>query len=306
MVSHLLALQWAEFWQQVVAGLANGGIYATLALTLVLIHRATGVINFAQGEMGMFSTYIAWSLLYTYDLPYWVAFFFTLLISFAGGSGVYFAAIRPIARAGEIAIVIATIALLVLLNGAAGWIWSPEIRSFESPFPNELWTIGDVVISVQQVGVVGVSIACVVLVFLFFRFTRVGLTMRAAALRPGTSRLLGIRVTIMLALGWGLAAALSAVSAMMAAPILGAVEPNFMLPVLVYAFAAAVLGGIDSPAGAVAGAYILGVGIALLSTYVDFIQDDSVLQLPIALGILLAILLVRPAGLFGRAVVRRV
>ena len=295
----------ANFLQQVVIGLSSGAIFALLALALVLIHRATGVINFAQGEMGMFSTYIAWSLLYTYDLTYWLAFSITLLISFAGGAAVYPAVIRPLARGGEIAIVIATIALLVILNGAAGWVWSPEIRSFESPFPNDLVTIGDVVISVQDLGTIGISLACVLLVFLFFRFTRVGLQMRASALRPGTSRLLGIRVTIMLAVGWGLAAMLSAVSAMMAAPILP-LEPNFMLSVLVYAFAAAVLGGIDSPTGAVAGAYILGVGISLLGTYVDFVKNSPELELPIALGVLLVILLFRPAGLFGRVVVRRV
>ena len=295
----------AEFWQQVVAGLASGGIYATLALALVLIHRATGVINFAQGEMGMFSTYIAWSLVNHHGFSYWPAFVLTLLISFGGGAAIYQGVIRPLARGGEIAVVIATIALLVVLNGAAGWIWSPEVQSFGSPFPNTRFTIGGVVISVQDVGTIGVSLACVAVVFTFFRFTRVGLQMRAAALRPGTSRLLGIRVTIMLAVGWGLAAMLSAVSGMMAAPTLP-LEPNYMLTVLVYAFAAAILGGIDSPAGAVAGAYMLGVGISLLGTYVGYVQTDSVLELPIALAVLLVILLFRPAGLFGRAVVRRV
>lgn len=295
----------AEFAQQVIAGLAAGGIYATLALALVLIHRATGVINFAQGEMGMFSTYIAWSLIYTYDLTYWLAFALTLLISFAGGAALYGGVIRPLQRAGELAVVVATIALLVILNGGAGWIWSPEVRGFESPFPNDLIIVRDVVISVQDIGTIGVSIACVVLVFLFFRFTRTGLMMRAAALRPATSRLLGVRVTVMLAIGWGFAAALGAVSGIMAAPILP-LEPNFMLSVLVYAFAAAVLGGIDSPFGAVAGAYILGVGISLLGTYVDFITTGPELELPVALGLLLLVLLFRPSGLFGRTVVRRV
>lgn len=295
----------SELWQQVVAGLASGGIYATLALALVLIHRATGVINFAQGEMGMFSTYIAWSLLYTYGITYWGTFTLTLLISFAGGVAVYFLIIKPISKAGAIAVVIATIALLIILNGAAGWIWSPEVRSFESPFPFDTFTIGGVVVSWQDVGTIGVSIACVLVVFAIFRFTRLGLMMRASALRPGTSRLLGIRVSIMLAIGWGLAAMLSAVSAMMAAPILP-LEPNFMLVVLVYAFAAAVLGGVDSPAGAVAGAYLLGVGISLLGTYWDYVTQSPELELPIALAVLLVILLFRPAGLFGRSVVRRV
>ncbi|MER3488158.1 MAG: branched-chain amino acid ABC transporter permease [Chloroflexota bacterium] len=291
--------------QQTIAGLANGGVYATLALALVLIHRATGVINFAQGEMGMFATYIAWSLIFTHGLTYWLAFFLTLLIAFLGGVGIYGVVIRPLQRGGQLTVVVATIALLVLLDGLAGWIWSPEVRAFKSPFPNDLVTVGDVVVSWQDLGTIGVSLACVALVFAFFRFTRMGLQMRAAALRPGTSRLLGIHVDLMLATGWGLAAALAAVAGMMAAPILP-LEPSFMLTVLVYAFAAAVLGGIDSPVGAVVGSYALGVGISLLSTYVDFITDAPELELPVALGVLLLVLVVRPAGLFGRPVTRRV
>jgi branched-chain amino acid transport system permease protein len=202
-------------------------------------------------------------------------------------------------------VVIATIALLVILNGAAGWIWSPEVKSFESPFPIERIHIGSVGISWQDLGPIIVSLACVAVVFAFFRFTRIGLMMRASALRPGTSRLLGIRVTIMLAIGWGLAAMLSAVSGMMAAPIL-TLDPNFMLIILTYAFASAVLGGIDSPAGAVAGAYMLGVGIALLGNYWDYVTGAPELELPIALAVLLIVLLFRPAGLFGKATVRRV
>lgn len=298
-------MDWAELAQQTIAGLANGGIYATLALALVLIHRATGVINFAQGEMGMFATYIAWSLIFSHGLTYWLAFFLTLAIAFAGGAGIYGVVIRPLQRAGELTVVVATIALLVVLNGLAGWIWSPEVRAFKSPFPNDLITVGDVVVSWQDIGTIGVSVVCVLVVFLFFRFTRMGLQMRASSMRPATSRLLGIRVTLMLAIGWGLAASLSAVAGMMAAPILP-LEPNFMLTVLVYAFAAAVLGGIDSPVGAVVGSYLLGVGISLLSTYVDFITGAPELELPVALAILLVVLLFRPTGLFGRAVARRV
>jgi branched-chain amino acid transport system permease protein len=301
----LLAFTWTQFWQQVVAGLATGGIYATLALALVLIHRATGVVNFAQGNMGMFSTFIAWSLIENHGVEYWLGFAIVLAVSFAGGTAIYGAVIRPLQRGGELAIVIGTIALLVALQGGAGWIWTPEIKAFRSPFPFSTIDIGGVIISWQDVGPILVSFACVLVVFLFFRLTRTGLMMRAAALRPTTSRLMGIRVTLMLAVGWGLAATLSAVAGMMAAPTLP-LEPTFMLSVLVYAFAAAVLGGIDSPLGAVVGAYVLGVGISLLSTYVNYIAVDSQLNLPVALGILLIVLLFRPAGLFGRAVVRRV
>jgi branched-chain amino acid transport system permease protein len=292
------------FVQHVVAGLVNGGVYATLALALVLIHRATGVVNFAQGEMGMFSTYIAWALIYHHGLPFWGAFFLTLLIAFAGGAAVHQVVIRPFERSSELAVVMATIALLVILNGLAGWIWTPQVQFFESPFPQRVLDVGGVVVNVQDLGVIGVSLACVLLVFCFFRFTRLGLMMRASAVGPATSRLLGIRVSLMLSLGWGLASMLGAVSGMMAAPIVQ-LDPNFMLLILTYAFAAAVLGGVDSPVGAVVGAFLIGIGISLLSSYASSFTGTE-LQLPVALAVLLLVLVLRPAGLFGRVVVRRV
>src|SRR5439155_4105768 len=171
-------------------------------------------------------------------------------------------------------------------------------------FPLKVLHVGGVVVNVQALGVIGVSLACVAIVFIFFRFTRVGLMMRAAAIGPATSRLLGIRVSLMLSVGWGLAAMLSAVSGMMAAPVVQ-LDPNFMLLILTYAFAAAVLGGIDSPVGSVIGAFLIGVGISLLSGYASSFLGTE-LQLPVALAVLLIVLVVRPAGLFGRVVVRRV
>ncbi len=293
-----------EFFQYVVVGLANGGVYATLALSLVLIHRATGIVNFAQGEMGMFATFIAWSLITHHGLPYWGAFFLTLLIAFLGGVAVHQVVIRPLGRGGAITVVMATIALLIILNGLAGWIWAPAVKIFESPFPLKVLDVGGVVMNVQDLGVIGVSLACVVLVFLFFRFTRLGLMMRASAVGPATSRLLGIRVSLMLSIGWGLASMLSAVSGMMAAPIVQ-LDPNFMLLILTYSFAAAVLGGIDSPVGSVVGALLIGIGISLLSGYASSFLGTE-LQLPVALAVLLVVLVVRPAGLFGQVVVRRV
>jgi branched-chain amino acid transport system permease protein len=214
--------------------------------------------------------------------------------------------VRPLAKAGQIAIVIGTIALLITLNGAAAWIWTAEPQYILSPFPFEPVTVGDVAIPKQTIYVFGVSLVCVAVVYLIFRFTRTGLMMRAAAVRPDTSRLLGIRVVVMLALGWGLAAALGAVAGLMAVVSAPPLDPNYMLTIIVYAFAAAVLGGLDSPAGAVLGAYILGVGIALMQTYVDFVSESQEFKLPIALGVLLLVLVVKPDGLFGRTVTRRV
>jgi branched-chain amino acid transport system permease protein len=293
-----------QFFQYVVVGLANGGVYATLALALVLIHRATGIVNFAQGEMGMFCTYICWALITHHGVPYWGAFFITLVVAFIGGAATYKAIIQPLSRSGELTVVMATIALLIILNGLAGWIWSPEVKFLKSPFPLKTVHIGDVVMNVQDLGVIGMSLVCVAIVFVFFRFTRLGLWMRASAVGPATSRLMGIRVALMLSIGWGLAAMLSAVSGMMAASQIE-LTPNFMLILLTYAFAAAVLGGIDSPVGAVVGAFIIGVGISLLSGYASSFLGTE-LQLPLAHAVVFLVQIVRPAGHFGQVVVRRV
>jgi len=254
-----------------VTGLADGSIYASLALALVLIYRATEIVNFAQGEMAMFTTYIAWSLIEHHGFSYWPAFFVTLGIAFVGGIGIQRVVIRPVERASPLTIVMATIALLVILNGLASWIWGPDEKIFPSPFPNQTWDIGGVKIAQQDVGVIGVTLGSVVLLWLFFTYTRVGLAMRSAAVAPDASRLLGVRVSWMLALGWGLAAVLGALAGMMAAPSLFVFTPNFMQVILIYAFAAAVLGGIESPVGAVVGGLALGVTINLLGTYVDFV-----------------------------------
>jgi branched-chain amino acid transport system permease protein len=292
----------AEFVQQVVSGLAAGSIYASLALALVLIYRSTDIVNFSQGEMATFTTYIAWSLMNN-GLSYWPAFALTLGIAFAGGAAVERTIIRPVEHRPEIVIVIVTIGLLILLNGLTGWIWDPQVKSFDSPFPNETVDVGGVVLSIVDLGTLGVVFATFFCVWAFFRFTTLGLAMRAVANNPDSSRLVGIRVGWMLALGWGLAAVLGAVAGMMAAPTVF-LDPNMMLVILIYAFAAAVLGGIDSPVGAVVGGLLLGVIINLLGRYVDFIGSD--LRLPAALAVLLIVLLIRPAGLFGHAVVRRV
>jgi branched-chain amino acid transport system permease protein len=269
----------------------------------VLIYRATGIVNFAQGEIGMFCTFIAWSLMTNHGFSFWPAFALTLLIAFAGGVGLQRTLIRPVERASELTMVMITIGLLVVLNGLAGWIWGPEIRGFPSPFPARPLHVGSVSISRQDLGTFVVCIAGVLLRWAFFRFTKLGLALRAASIGGETSRLLGVRVSWMYAIGWGLAAVLSAVSGMMAAPSLF-LQPSMMQSVLIYAFAGAVLGGIDSPVGAVVGSLALGVGLNLIDTYVDIITPE--LTLPVALAVLLVVLVFRPTGLFGQRVVRRV
>jgi len=292
----------AQFLQQVTSGLASGSIYASLALALVLIYRTTEIVNFAQGEMATFTTYLAWTLM-DHGFSYWPAFALTLVLAFGGGVAVERVLIRPVEHRPAIVVVIVTVGLLIAINGLTGWIWGGEVKAFDSPFPNRAVDVAGVTISLQDVGTFCVCIATVILLWAFFRFTTLGLAMRAVAVNPDASRLMGVRVGWMLALGWGFAAVLGAVAGMMAAPTVF-LDPNMMLVVLIYAFAAAVLGGIDSPVGAVVGGLALGVAVNLLGTYVDFFSEE--LRLPSALGILLLVLLVRPSGLFGRAVVTRV
>jgi branched-chain amino acid transport system permease protein len=299
----LLAFDWTQLAQQIVIGLAAGGVWATLAVALVLIYRSTGVINFAQGEMAMFSTFIAWSLVH-HGLSYWGAFFLTVAISFAGGVAVERAVIRPVERAPVLTVVIVTLGLFFVVNGAARWIWSPETRSLPNAFSTRPIDVAGVAFSIQDLGTIAVSLGAVALLWVFFRFTKLGLASRATALNPEASRLVGVRVSWMLALGWGLAAAMGAVSGMLTAPALASFDQNLMQPVLLYAFAGAVLGGIDSPLGAVVGTLLLGVLVNLLGTYVDWIGSE--LRLPVALAVILGVLLVRPAGLFGTPQERRV
>jgi branched-chain amino acid transport system permease protein len=291
-----------QFFQTLTTGLSDGAIYGSLALALVLIYKATEVINFAQGEMAMFTTYIAWALMDHGAAWAWWAFGATLVIAFLGGALIQTVVIRPLERASVLTVVMATIALLVILNGLAAWIRSPQLQFFPSPFPTTSWVIGGVHVSKQDVGTFGVVLACLVVLWLFFRFTKLGLAMRAGALNPSAARLVGVRTSWLLALGWGFAAALGAVSGMMVAPTVF-LTPNMMQAVLIYAFAAAVLGGLDSPVGAVAGGIGLGVMLNMLGTYVHPVTSE--LRLPVALLILLIVLLVKPAGLFGRVVVRR-
>jgi branched-chain amino acid transport system permease protein len=292
----------SDFLQQVVSGLASGGIFASLALALVLIYRATRVINFAQGEMATVSTFVAWSLV-NHGMPFWGAFFLTLALSFAGGVALERVVIRPVENASVLTVVIVTLGLAILLNGYSSVQWGSEVKKFPSPFPTRPIHAGGVAFSIQDLGVIGVSVALVLALGAFFRFTKLGLAMRAAALNPEASRLVGVRVSWMLALGWGLAAVLGAVSGMMIAPVVF-LDPNMMQTVLLYALAAAILGGMDSPVGAVVGGLALGVILNLTGAYVDFV--GGTLRLPVALAVILLVLIVRPSGLFGRAAVRKV
>ncbi len=284
--------------QQIASGLATGAIYSSLALALVMIYRATELVNFAQGDMAMFSTYLAWTLMNA-GMPFWAAFLITLVASFIGGVVIERVVIRPVQNAPVLAAVIVFIGLELIIYALAGWIYSYEVRDFPTPFPDK--PILGALMTTRDLGVIGVTLLMLILLYLFFRFTPTGLAMRAAAQNPVSARLSGIRVGRMLAIGWGLAATIGATAGIMVAPILF-LDPNMMFGVLIYAFAAALLGGITNPLGAVVGGLIVGVAENLIGTY--FIATQ--LKLTVALALIFLVLVFKPNGLFGTTTVRRV
>ncbi len=284
---------------QVFAGLATGGIYASLALALVMIYQATHLVNFAQGEMAMFCTYMAWTLINA-GMGYWPAFLLTIAFGFVLGVLIERLVIRPVAHAPVLSTVVVFIALLVILNSVTGWIYTYTIKPFPSPFKQGSF-LDNPFMSPHELGSIGITFVVLILLYAFFRFTPLGLAMRAAAQNPESSRLVGIRVGWMLALGWGLASAIGAVAGMMIAPVVY-LDPNMMGGILLYAFAAALLGGIDSPGGAVIGGFVMGVLENLLGAFVI----GNELKLAVALVLIIGVLVVRPSGFFGRVHVSRV
>jgi len=291
------------FAQLTVQGVATGVVFGSLALALVLIYRATEVINFAQGEMAMACVYFAYQFM-QWGLSYWPAFFLTLAVAFVFGVVTQQVVIRPVQHRSLIAVVIVTVGLFILIDGLVEWKWSANQRFMQAPFGNKVYHLGSVPIARQQIGTVAIVLLCVLALWSFFRFTKVGLGMRAGALRPAAARLVGVRTNALLAVGWGLAAVLGAVAGLMTEPSQYVLSPTLMQPVLLYAFAAAVLGGLESPGGALVGGIALGVFLNLIGQYWTFV--GSVLQLPVAFAALLVVLLVKPTGLFGHRSVRKV
>ena len=284
-----------RFVQLVIDGIAIGSIYGALALALVLIFRSTGIVNFSQGEMAMFSTFIAWGLVEG-GLPLGVALLLAFVLSFVGGMAVERVLIRPVEGADQLTILIVTLGLFILINSAAGWIWGFENRSFPRALPGGTADVGGIRVAYESLGIVAVLLAVSGLLFLLFQRTKLGLAMRAAAANPASSRLVGISVGRTLMIGWGLAALLGALAGVLVAPQLF-LDVNLMGGVLVYSFAAATLGGFDSPKGAIIGGWTIGVAETLAGDYIDFIGSDLTILVPLA--IIFVVLLVRPNGLFG-------
>ncbi len=288
------------FLQLTLAGLAIGSIYACVALAVVMIYQATDHFNFAQGEMAMFSTFIAWAL-YQAIGSIWIAFGLAVAISFVAGVIIERLIVKPVENAPVFNQIIVFIGLLMIFNNLAGWFWEHTTKTLPSLFPDENLLNSDL-ISTHNLGVILFTLLILGIVFAFFRLTKVGLAMKAAAANPDSARLVGVSVGWMLALGWGLAAAIGAVGGVLVAPIVF-LEPNMMAGVLLYGFAGALLGGVTSPGGAVAGGLIVGV---LENWARQYVPGGGELGLTFALILIVGVLMIKPAGIFGRVVIKRV
>lgn len=282
-------------------GITSGSIYALLALALVLIWRATRVVNFAQGAMAMFTTYVALSLL-DRGWSYWAAFAAALASGLLLGAVVERLLVRPVESAPPLNVVILTLGLLLFLEALAPMLWGGQIRSFPAPFSVAGIRVGHGQIPLSRFDLFALLAILTVMALLvaLFRLTNLGLRMRAAAFQPEVSRLLGVRVGRMLTLGWALASLVGSLAGLLIAPTL-LLYPSSMDQVLVYGFTGAVLGGLDSPVGAVLGGLVMGLALSYAGGYVS--SDVESIG---GLLILVAVLMVRPQGLFSRGGARQV
>lgn len=292
------------FLQQVLDGIATGALYGALALSVVLVYRASGIVNFAQGEMAMFAAFLTWQA-HAWGVPLVLAILLSMSIAFVFGAGVERVLIRPFGTtaSAHLSLIIVTLGLMLVLTSAAGWTWGYLTKQVPPVFGEGVVDVGAAAMSRQALGIVLAVAVMSGLLYVLFQRTRVGLDMRAAASNPESARLSGIPVGRMLMLGWGLAGAIGALVGALAAPQLF-LQPNMMAAMLLYAFAAATLGGFDSPVGALVGGLLVGVLENLAGTYVDIIGNDF--KQAVALVIIMAVLLLKPEGLFGSRTVARV
>jgi branched-chain amino acid transport system permease protein len=290
-----------KFINLTLSGVSTGAIYAAVALALVLIWRATRIVNFAQGAMLMFTTFLA-AVVIEAGNPYWVGLVVALASGLVFGAVVERVLVRRVESAPPLNAVIVTLGLLVLLEAAAGMIWGNTPRSFPAAFSIQGYKVGGtrLLFSPNDLFIVLVVLAVAGGLALLFRMTTLGLQMRAAAFAPEVARLQGVRVGRMFTIGWALAALVGSLAGVLVAPSVF-VGPNQFDSILIYAFVAAVLGGLDSPLGAIVGGVILGVVLSYVSGY-----EGSALAPLAALVVLVATLMIRPSGLFSSARERRV
>lgn len=290
------------FIQLIVDGLATGAIYAALALAIVLVNRATGLINFSQGAMAVMATFVAFAVTRA-GAPILVGLLVAVAFAFVLGAVLERFVVRRFEGGDPDTAVVVTIGLLVLLSGISAAFFGYEPQPFPSLFPLETVNILGVFVSLRSVGTITVLLIAMVLLQLLFRTTKLGLAMRAVADNPTSAALSGLPVSRLLMIGWGLASILGAIAGVLVAPKLF-ISPGMLDFALVYALAAAILGGLDSPMGAVFAAGFIGVVENLAAAYVEFIGDDLKVAVPFAA--MIVILIIRPQGLFGRKAVVRV
>ena len=291
----------SRFLDLTLNGISNGMIYAAVATAFVLIWRATRIVNFAQGAMLMFTTFIAWSVIDAGG-SYWLGFVVAILSGLILGAVVELVLIRPVEQAPPLNAVIVAIGLLILLQALAGMIWGGTPRSFPPAFSIRGYNLGGhhVLFGPFDLFIVLAVLSAALVLLLLFRGTSIGLQMRASAFEPTVARLQGVRVGRMFTLGWALASAAGSLAGVLIAPAVF-VGPNNFDAVTVFGFTAAILGGLDSPLGAVVGGLMLGVALSYVAGY----MGSSLVTLA-ALVILIAVLMVRPTGIFSAAKARRV
>jgi branched-chain amino acid transport system permease protein len=290
-----------EFVEFTLGGLAVGMIYAAVALSLVLIWRGTRILNYAQGGIAMFTAYVA--LIVTNDTGhYWLGFVTALAAGLVMGAVLERLVVRPVAAKPPLNAVIVTIGLLILIEGVAGIIYGGQFRSFPPAFSVRGLRIGSFALGVSRNDVftaVAVLVAALALAAVF-RYTAVGLRLRATAFNTGVARLLGVRVGRVLTLGWALAGLFGALAGVLVSPSTF-LYPNSMDAIFVLGFTAAVIGGLESPGGSVVGGLLLGVVLSYVGGYLgsDLVQIFGLIALVL-------VLMVRPSGLFSASVTRRV
>lgn len=290
------------FLDQLMNGIGRGVIYASLALALVLIFKTTGILNFAQGEMALFSTYVFWKFT-EWGIPVWVCILMVMAVSFVGGALIERVIIRPVEHSSPLVIVIVTIGLFLSLNALAQLFFGTDAHVVPRAYPLHVWRFGPVNLSSDTLVLVLVLAVECGLLYLLLQKTKIGLGFRAISSNADSSRLLGISVGAMLMFGWGLSAALGALSGALIVPQGSGLNSGSMQAILVFAFAAAALGGFDSVIGAVVGGLIVGVANALTVEYISFLDG---IELVVPFGLILGVLLFRPQGLFGSKTVERV
>ncbi|CAN5669218.1 branched-chain amino acid ABC transporter permease [soil metagenome] len=290
--------------QQILSGIASGSLFAMLALAIVLIYRSTGVLNLAQGEIAMFTTFITWSLLEA-QISFWLAVGLTLVAAAILGGLIEWLVLRRVEHSSRLHQILVTVGLFTLFNGLALWIWGAEPRGFGpfSIFKGDPLCVDTFCISRLDLGTLLTAMLVMTLLFVIFRCTNLGLAMRATAQNRLASLLVGIPVHRMLTTGWALATMVGALAGILAAQSLG-LDTNTMSTLVLFAFTSAILGGIENPFGAVLGGLLVGVLKNLAGTYAPGALGN--IDLTLAFALIVLMLMVRPAGLLGRRVVGRV